>query len=173
MHFFIFRLQGDYWSFCFCRLLKELYRFNSEKTIVKISWHYLLKNTGHIMIKRGVWGLWPLLRFLKKGRHSNTNIVWKEDLKNSESAKNPSKSPVFCPKMSEWAIRSKTWAIHSFLVSDLSDSLTISHFLWAMWATWAIGPSFLVRDLSNLLTLIIFGERTERFTHIAHSNIGN
>ena len=71
---------------------------------------------------------------------------------------------LFCPKMSEWAIRSKKLAIHSFthfwwvtwairsqllissdqcegiahgrsfLVNDLSDLLTISHFWWATWA---------------------------------------
>ena len=44
--------------------------------------------------------------------------------------------------------------IRSFLVSDLSDSLTIAHFLWATWG--------------NRSFLLIFGERPERFTHIAH-----
>ena len=46
--------------------------------------------------------------------------------------------------MSEWAIGSKKWVIRSFLVSDLSDLLTVAHFselltvahFW--WATWAI-----------------------------------
>ena len=52
-------------------------------------------------------------------------------------------SLVFCPKMSEWAIRSKKCAIHSF-----------ANF-W--WATWAIRShcSFLVSDLSDSLTLLI------------------
>ena len=59
-----------------------------------------------------------------------------------------SESLVFCQKVSEWAIRSKKWAIRSFLVSDLSDSLTISNFLWATWA--------------NSLRSLIFGERPER-----------
>ena len=42
--------------------------------------------------------------------------------------------------MSEWAMRSKKWVICSLLVSALSNSLT----------------------------LLIFGERPERFAHIAH-----
>ena len=75
-----------------------------------------------------------------------------------------SKLLVFCPKMSEWAIRLKkrvihscahfwwaTWAIRSrsfisserperishgrsFLVSNLSDSLTVAQLSWAIWA---------------------------------------
>ena len=43
-----------------------------------------------------------------------------------------SKSLVFSPKMSKWAIRSKK--IRSFLVNNLSNSLTFAHFLWATWA---------------------------------------
>ena len=42
----------------------------------------------------------------------------------------------------------------SFLVSDLSESLMVAHFL--------------VRDLSNLLTSLIFGERPEQLAHITH-----
>ena len=37
---------------------------------------------------------------------------------------------------------------------------------WTM-IKWAI-HSFLVRDLSDLLTPLIFGEQPELFTHIAH-----
>ena len=44
--------------------------------------------------------------------------------------------------------------IGSFLVSNLSNSLTIAHFLWATWA--------------NCSWSLIFGERPERFAHIAH-----
>ena len=57
----------------------------------------------------------------------------------------------------------------SFLESDLSDSLIlgtrperITH-----------GCSVLVSALSDLLTLLIFGERPERFAHIAHQKRGN
>ena len=50
-----------------------------------------------------------------------------------------SKSLVFCKKVSEWSICS------------------FAHFLWAN------GRSLLVSDLSNSLTLLIFGERPERF----------
>ena len=86
----------------------------------------------------------------------------------------PSKLLVFCPKRSEWVICSKKWAIHSF-----------AHFWWATWAicSWlhissewperiAHGPSFLVSDLSDSLTSLIFGEQPERFTHIAHLKRG-
>ena len=44
--------------------------------------------------------------------------------------------------------------ICSFLVSDLSDSLTIAHFLWVTWP--------------NRSWLLIFGEQPEQFAHIAH-----
>ena len=66
----------------------------------------------------------------------------------------PCESLVVCPKMSKWAICSKQQAIRSYLVSDLSDSLTIDHFLWATWG--------------NRSWSLIFGERLERFAHIAH-----
>ena len=47
---------------------------------------------------------------------------------------------------------------HSFLVSDLMESLLVAHF-W--WATWAICSHrlFLVSNLSNLLTSFIKNER--------------
>ena len=57
--------------------------------------------------------------------------------------------------------------IHSFLVSEMSDTLTtlissehpeqIAH-----------GRSFLVSVMSDSLTSLILFERNERFTHIAH-----
>ena len=56
----------------------------------------------------------------------------------------------FCQKMSEWAIHSKKWAIHSFAhfwwakwairshrsfpLRDLSESLMVAHIWWAKWA---------------------------------------
>ena len=77
--------------------------------------------------------------------------------------------------MSKWAICSKNWAIHSF-----------THFRWATWAIrsrslvsseWpeqiAHGRSFLVSDLSDMLTLLLFGERSELLTHTAHQKRGN
>ena len=60
----------------------------------------------------------------------------------------------FYPKMSHSLKKMSDLLIHSFLVSDLSDSLMISHFLWATWAN----PSW----------SLIFGERPERFARIAH-----
>ena len=81
----------------------------------------------------------------------------------------PSESLVFCPIMSEWAICSKKLVIHSF-----------AHFWWATWAICsrslisserperiAHGRSFLVSDLSDWLTSLIFGEQHERFAHNA------
>ena len=69
-----------------------------------------------------------------------------------------SESLVFCPKMSKWAIRSKKQAIHYF-----------AHFYWVTWAicSWSLifgerpveiahGCSFVMSDLSDLLTLLIF-----------------
>ena len=79
----------------------------------------------------------------------------------------PSESLVFCPKISERAIRSKNGRFthslifgerperfthnRSFPLSDLSESLMVAHF-W--WATWVIRShrSFLVSHLSDSLT---------------------
>ena len=47
----------------------------------------------------------------------------------------------FLPKnerMSDLLKKMSNSLIPSFLVSDMSDSLTIAHFLWAMWAMWAM-----------------------------------
>ena len=81
----------------------------------------------------------------------------------------------FLPKMSEWAIRSKKRGIHTF-----------THFWWASWAIRsqslisserceqiAHGRSFLVSNLSDSLTSLIWFEQNERFTHIAHKKRGN
>ena len=75
-----------------------------------------------------------------------------------------SKSLVFWEKMSKWAIHSKKMSdslifgerperfLHScsFLVSDLSDLLTVAHFWWATWVNHS-HRSFLVSDLSDSL----------------------
>ena len=68
----------------------------------------------------------------------------------------PSESLVFTQKRSneQFAQKTSDSLIRSFLVSDLSDLLMIAHFLWAMWA--------------NPSGSLIFGERSERFTHITH-----
>ena len=78
-----------------------------------------------------------------------------------------SESLIFCEKMSKWAIHSKkrvirsfahfwwaTWAINSFLMSDLSKLLMVAHFWWATWVIHS-HPSFLVCDLRDSLTLLI------------------
>ena len=57
-------------------------------------------------------------------------------------------------KMSDSLKKMSDSLIRSFLVSALSDSLTIAHFLWATWA--------------NRSWSLIFGEWPERFAHIAH-----
>ena len=74
----------------------------------------------------------------------------------------PSESLVFCPKMSEWAIHSfanfwwATWGIRSRSLISSERCERIIH-----------GRSFFVRDLSDLLTWLIFGERPAQFTQIA------
>ena len=57
-----------------------------------------------------------------------------------------------------FAQKTRDSLICSFLVSDLSNLLTIPHFLWAMWA--------------NRSWLLIFGEQPEWFTHISHQKKG-
>ena len=59
--------------------------------------------------------------------------------------------------MSEWVICSKKRSdslIRSFLMSNLSNSLMITLFVWATWA--------------NCSWSLIFGERPKGFAHIAH-----
>ena len=60
----------------------------------------------------------------------------------------------FCPKMSEWAIRSKKsdLLIHSFLVSEMSDLLT-SLISSEQPEQIAHGRSFPLSDMSNSLTV--------------------
>ena len=60
---------------------------------------------------------------------------------------------VFCKIMSKWAICSKNDRF-THLIILVSNSLMVSHF-W--WSTWAIRShhSFLVSNLSDLLTLLI------------------
>ena len=87
-----------------------------------------------------------------------------------------SESLVFCPKMIEWAIRSKKNErfTHSLIfveqperfahncsipLSNLSESLMVAHFCWVTWAICS-HRSFLV-------------SRPERFTHIAHQKRRN
>ena len=68
----------------------------------------------------------------------------------------------FLPKneqMSDSLKKTSDSLICSFLVSNLSDSLTIAHFFWAMWA--------------NRSWSLIYGERPKHFTHIAHQKRGN
>ena len=100
----------------------------------------------------------------------------------------PSESIIFCPKMSKWAIRSKKWAIRSkkmsnslifgerperfahnrsFPLSDLSKSLMVAHFWWAVWAIRS-HRSFDLSEISNSLTSLTKKKKmskNERFTH--------
>ena len=48
--------------------------------------------------------------------------------------------------------------ISSFLVSNVSDSLTIAHFLWAMWAN-RLFHSNQMRDVSEMLRSLTKNER--------------
>ena len=62
-------------------------------------------------------------------------------------------------RMSDSLKKTSDSLICSFLVTDLSNSLTIAHFLWVTWA--------------NRSWPLIFGERPERFAHITHQKRGN
>ena len=82
----------------------------------------------------------------------NSCELWQTGLKWDNRAGNsliwfPSKSLIFCPKMSEWAIRSKKLAIHSF-----------AHFWWAKWAIRS-HRSFDLSKMSNSLTSLTKKEK--------------
>ena len=66
----------------------------------------------------------------------------------------PSESLGFCPKMSTWAICSKKWAIHSFPLSNASESL-ISLISNEQCEQIAHGRLFLMSYLSDSLTSLI------------------
>ena len=103
--------------------------------------HQLVPNQGHSV--QYFWCSAADTNWFPSSRAGNS-LIWFS-----------SKSLVFCPKMSEWALRSKKLAIRS---KKMSDSLI---------------RSFLVSDLSDSLTSLIWFERNERFTHIAHQKRGN
>ena len=68
-----------------------------------------------------------------------------------------------------WANRSvfaKKWANERF--ARKNKRFTHSLIFGEQPERFAHGCSFLVRDLSNLLTSLIFGEQPERFAHIPH-----
>ena len=79
---------------------------------------------------------------------------------------------VFGEKMSEWGFAQRneqfdhfrwaTWAIRSWSLIFGEQPERIAH-----------GCSFLVSDLTDSLTSLIFGEPPEWFTHIAHQKRGN
>ena len=65
-----------------------------------------------------------------------------------------SESLVFCEKMSEWAIHSKKLS-NALIFGERPEQI-------------AQGCSFMESNLSDSLTLLIYGEQHERFVHIAH-----
>ena len=68
-----------------------------------------------------------------------------------------SESLVFCEKnerMNYLLKKTRNSLIRSFWVSNLSDSLMVAHFWWATWAICS-NRSFLVSDLSDSLTSLI------------------
>ena len=140
------------------------------QTLLRGVWKYGAHLNLDKKLLRGVW---------KYGAHLSVDKDSAEYSSVSRAGNSligfPSKSLDFCPKMSEWAIRSKKWVIHSS-----------AHFWWAKWAIRsrllisskrpeqiAHGRSFLVSEMSNSLTSLIWFERNERFTHIAHQKRGN
>ena len=90
---------------------------------------------------------------------------------------------VFCEKLSEWVICSKKWAICSFLVSNLSDSLMVAHFWWVTQAIcspkkreWA-NRSFLkfkktyIEPRKNMM-LDFFSHNFEQIAHLSWATWG-
>ena len=151
-NFVLYRKQKSFeifwWFFMtsYCEKLKSV--------VIKIMLRIYFRSTVWILI------LFPYLDSIRAG---NSLISFLRE------------SLVFCPIMRKWAIRSKQWATHSF-----------SHFWWGTWALrsrslisseWpernAHGRSFLVSNLRDLLTSLIFVERPDQFTHIAHQKRGN
>ena len=63
--------------------------------------------------------------------------------------------------MIKWVIHSKKWAIRSLLVSDLSESLIVAHFLWVTWVICS-HHSFLLSNLSHSLTSQIIKEEMSK-----------
>ena len=63
-----------------------------------------------------------------------------------------SKLLVFCEWKSKWVICSKKRAICSFIMSDLSESLTVAHLSWATWR-FSLSCSFNMSDLRDSLTV--------------------
>ena len=80
-----------------------------------------------------------------------------------------SESFVFCEPKSKWAIwleKTSDLLIHSFIMSDLSESLTVTHLSWVTWVicSWSLfwheqpewfahRRSFVLSDLSESLTV--------------------
>ena len=84
---------------------------------------------------------------LLKGLKEDTFILWKSRVGNLQKNEHI---------MSECAICSKNERFAHLVIFGVRPEL------------FAHGHSFLVSDLSNLLTLLSFGERPERFAHIDH-----
>ena len=75
-------------------------------------------------------------------------------------------------RMSDSLKKMSDLLIRSFLVSEMSNLLTLL-ISSEQPEQIAHGRSFFVSNLRDLLTSLIFGERLERFAHIAHQKRGN
>ena len=154
-------LSQKEWTHHSPELLNSVYEVSSGVSSNRLSNHYLSQRecTHHN----------PELLYMRCHQECHPNRA-----KNSLTVF-LSESLAFCEKMSKWAICSKKWAIRS-----------LAHFWWVTWAnrSWLLifcegpeqiahGCSFLVNNFSNLFTSLIFGERPERFAHIAHWKRGN
>ena len=133
-------------------------------------WHRQKRPTLYVILTHLKWSH-PKTFFLGLSRAGNS-LIWF-----------PSKSLIFCPKRSKWAIRSKKWAIHSFAhfwwakwairshrsfpLSHLSKSLMVSHFWWAKWAIRS-HRSFDLSEMSDSLTSLTKKEVMSQNEWFAH-----
>ena len=100
-----------------------------------------------------------------------------------------SESFVFCEPKSKWAIwleKTSDLLIHSFIMSDLSESLTVTHLSWVTWVIcswslfWHEQPEWFAHRRSFVLSwaiwancsqLLIWFERSQRMSKWANEQI--
>ena len=128
-------------SFIMSNLSKSLFWYEQPEQFAHSHSFVLSDMSKSLTVAHLIWAIWVNEQMSRAGN----SLIWF-----------PSESLVFCPKMSEWAIFSKKWVIHSF-----------AHVWWAKWVICHIAH-FLWGTWANHSWSLIFGKRNEQFTHIAH-----
>ena len=155
--------------------LSESLVFFSKKWAIRSFARFLVSS---LMVAHFWWATWVNRSFLvsnlsdllislikKRGNEQIANVPKNTILVNFFLAKRS----FFCERKSEWAIcseKSSNLFICSFIMSDLSESLTVTHLSWATWSIcsrllfWHEWPerfahscSFVLRDLSESFTV--------------------